>query len=289
MRSVVSAVDAAIGVVARDLLQSGVDHRRHAGHRQRRLRDVGGDDDSPSSEVAESARILRGRVERSVQRNKLDVVPRGYLPLLADRLDRSPALPAGSTARCPWSRQHAGRARPQSISPGAYSIVSGCSVPGTSMIGQSAEESRHRLRIERCRHHDDAKIGSRQPGLLRQREAEIGVDAPLVKFVDDDRRDIAQQRIVLKVGGEDALGDDEEARVAGELPLEADVPADFAADASSRVRRRCAAPSRARPPAAAASSSTRPRSTSAGGTRVVFPAPGAAVSTAARVAVQRAR
>ncbi len=39
------AVDAAVGVVARDLLQAGVDHRRHARHRQRRLGDVGGDDD----------------------------------------------------------------------------------------------------------------------------------------------------------------------------------------------------------------------------------------------------
>ncbi len=38
-------IDAAIGVVAGDLLQSGIDHRRHATDGQRRFRDVGGDDD----------------------------------------------------------------------------------------------------------------------------------------------------------------------------------------------------------------------------------------------------
>ena len=39
-------IDAAIRIVARDLLQSGIDHRRYAVDRQRCFRDVGGDDDS---------------------------------------------------------------------------------------------------------------------------------------------------------------------------------------------------------------------------------------------------
>ncbi len=94
----------------------------------------------------------------------------------------------------------------------------------------AAEKRRDRSGIERRRHHQDAQIGARQPRLPRQREAEIGVHAALVELIDDERRDVAQQRIVLQVGGEDAFGDDEQPRVAGELPLETDVPADLAAD-----------------------------------------------------------
>ena len=48
-----------------------------------------------------------------------------------------------------------------------------------------AEERGHRARIECGRHDDDAEIGARQPGLLDEREAEIGVHAALVKFIDD--------------------------------------------------------------------------------------------------------
>ena len=98
----------------------------------------------------------------------------------------------------------------------------------------AAEERGHRGRIERRRHHDDPQIGSRQPRLLRECQSEIGVHAALVKLIDDHRRDVAQQRILLQIRGEDAFGDDEQTRVADELPLEADVPADLPADVQPR-------------------------------------------------------
>ena len=43
-------------------------------------------------------------------------------------------------------------------------------------------------------------------------------------------REVAQQRILLQARGQDAFGDDEQPRVGGELALEADVPADLAAE-----------------------------------------------------------
>ena len=49
-----------------------------------------------------------------------------------------------------------------------------------------AEERGHRARIERGRHDDDVEIGAREPGLLDEGEAEIGVHAALVKLIDDD-------------------------------------------------------------------------------------------------------
>ena len=51
--------------------------------------------------------------------------------------------------------------------------------------------------------------------------------APLVKLVEDDRVDVAEQRVALLVRGEDAFGDNQQPRAFGELALEADVPADL--------------------------------------------------------------
>ena len=77
-----------------------------------------------------------------------------------------------------------------------------------------SEKRRNGLGIERRRHHDDAEVGARQPCLFGQRQTKIGVHASLMKLVDDDCCHIAQQRILLQIRGEDAFGDDEQARVA---------------------------------------------------------------------------
>ena len=94
-------------------------------------------------------------------------------------------------------------------------------------------------------------------------------------------RELGQQRIGLQPCGQDAFGDDEQPRLGAEAALEAHLPADLAADrpaalvgdpraiARAATRRGC-------------SRMTRPSPTSAGGTRVVLPAPGAAVTTTAR-------
>ena len=94
----------------------------------------------------------------------------------------------------------------------------------------AVQEGRNRRRVERGRHHQDPQIRSRGPCLFHERETDIRVHAAFVKFIHDDRGDIAQQRIVLQVCGEDAFGDHEEARVSSEVALEPDVPAHLAAD-----------------------------------------------------------
>jgi hypothetical protein len=93
-----------------------------------------------------------------------------------------------------------------------------------------AEEGRDRSRIERGRHYQDAQIRSRQPRLLREGETQIGMDAALVKFVDDDGRDVGEERILLQVCRQDAFGDDDQPRVVDAAALEANVPADLPAD-----------------------------------------------------------
>ena len=51
-----------------------------------------------------------------------------------------------------------------------------------------------------------------------------------MKFVEDDGGEIGQQRIRLQPRGQDAFGDDEQAGVGAEAPLETHLPADFAAE-----------------------------------------------------------
>jgi hypothetical protein len=51
-----------------------------------------------------------------------------------------------------------------------------------------------------------------------------------VEFVEDDGAEVGEQRIALEARRQHALGDDQQLRAIGELALETDLPADFAAD-----------------------------------------------------------
>ena len=56
------------------------------------------------------------------------------------------------------------------------------------------------------------------------------MNASLVEFVEDDGREIGEQRILLKARRQDAFGHDEQPRVASEALFESDLPANFAAE-----------------------------------------------------------
>ena len=172
------------------------------------------------------------------------------------------------------SRQHAARSFGKRL---PFAIFDGqrMSAPGTSMTGASPRNAATRLDLERRRHHDDAQVVAGEPRLPRQRETEIGVDASFVKLVEDDRREIRKQRILLQSRGQNAFGHDEQARVAAEALFESDLPADFAADRPPSllaIRRATARAATRR----GCSRMTGPASSSAGGMRVVLPAPGEA-------------
>ncbi len=94
--------------------------------------------------------------------------------------------------------------------------------------GRITEKARDRLHVERRRHHDDAQIVPRKPRLTRQRKPEVGVNASLVELVEDDRREVREQRILLKARRQYPFGDDEQTRIARRTLVEADLPADFA-------------------------------------------------------------
>ena len=75
-----------------------------------------------------------------------------------------------------------------------------------------------------------AQIVAREPGLFRERDAEVGVDAALVEFVEDDRAEVREQRVLLEARRQDAFGRKQHARRRAEAPLEPDVPADLGAE-----------------------------------------------------------
>src|SRR5439155_38827 len=83
--------------------------------------------------------------------------------------------------------------------------------------------------ITRRRHHHNPQIAPRPPRLPRQRDCQVRVHTALVKLVEHDGREVGEQRVGLQAGGQDSLGDDEEARLRAESALEAHLPADLAA------------------------------------------------------------
>src|SRR5260221_327213 len=76
----------------------------------------------------------------------------------------------------------------------------------------------------------------RVDGLLRQRDRQVRVDAAFVNLVEDDGAEIRQQRIGLQPRGQDAFGDDEQARRRAEVAVEPHLPADFAAESPAALR-----------------------------------------------------
>jgi hypothetical protein len=150
-----------------------------------------------------------------------------------------------------------------------------------------AQQPRDGARIERGRHHQQAQVVAQvRLHVEREREPEVGHEAALVELVEDDEADVLERGVGLQHAGEHALGDDGQARVAGNLRLEPRAVADAPADGLAEQRAMRVATARAasrrgssirmpRPPSHAASSS-------ASGTAVLLPAPGGAVSTADR-------
>jgi hypothetical protein len=84
--------------------------------------------------------------------------------------------------------------------------------------------------VDRRRHHDDPQVlAQHRLAFKRQREAEVAVEVPLVRLVEQHRRDSCQLLVAEDPVDEDRLGDDEDPRGRGLLAVEpgeiADAPA----------------------------------------------------------------
>ena len=263
------------------------------GNGQRCFGDVGRDDDRAGASTARSARSCASASRDPWSGDDVDVAS-GQLALNVGHgpanLGRARKKTEDVAVVSPPAFTHSAAASATDC-PGAYATSTGCSRPGTSMTGQPSRNAdtapasivadittmRRSSPVRRA--HLARRLTRCQPAA--QRDGDVGVDAALVKFVEDDRPEIGQQRIALQPGGQDAFGDDEQPGVGAESPIEADLPADLAADRPStlgcnpRRDRACGDPSGLK-------KDDRAVGASAGGTRVVLPAPGAAVTTTAR-------
>jgi hypothetical protein len=86
-------------------------------------------------------------------------------------------------------------------------------------------------------HHDETKIVARAPRLSGERNPQIGVNAPLVEFVENDGSKCREERILLKAGGQNTFGRDQNPRLRGKSVLQSNMPADLAADCPSMLGR----------------------------------------------------
>ena len=103
--------------------------------------------------------------------------------------------------------------------------------------GRIIQQARHPRAVEGRRHHQQFEIVAQ--ALLRiagQRKAEIGIERALVKFVEQNRGDALERRIVEDQVSEDPLGDDLDAGRARDLGAEANPVAHGLAD---RLAKRC--------------------------------------------------
>ena len=101
--------------------------------------------------------------------------------------------------------------------------------------GGAVEQARHAGAVERRRHDEDAKVGpERALDVERQGEAEVGVERPLVIFVEDDGGDAGEFGVVQHRAGEHALGDDLDPGAGRNGGVEARLEADGAAERVSQ-------------------------------------------------------
>ena len=83
----------------------------------------------------------------------------------------------------------------------------------------------------------EAQIGAQvRLHVERERGAEIAVEMALVEFVEQDRADAGELRIVLDHARQDAFGDDFDARRRRDAAFEADAVADRRADVFAALR-----------------------------------------------------
>ena len=107
------------------------------------------------------------------------------------------------------------------------------------------------------------------------------MDASLVKLVEHDGAKVGKQRIALQPRGQDAFGSDEEPGLGAEAAFETHVPANLASNRPAALGGDVLGDG-AGGHRLGSRTMTGPSGTRAGGTRVVLPAPGGAVTTTAR-------
>ena len=220
-------LDLAAKAVALDARRAGIDHVADAGHGQRGLGDVGREHDAARAVRREDLVLL---LLAAAARTAAAPRRRADGACAAARRRRgSRARRAGTRARRRrrprWPR-HSSSTASQIASPRSWSRLSSKrppadldrvqSRPDTSMHRRRpvarGEMAREALGVDGRRGDDDLQVGPARQDLAQVAEQEVDVQAALVRLVDDDRVVGAQQRVALRLGEQDAVGHQLDAR-----------------------------------------------------------------------------
>ncbi len=90
----------------------------------------------------------------------------------------------------------------------------------------STEMAREAIGVDGGRGDDDLQIGTLRQQLLQVAEQEVDIEAALVRFVDDDRVVLPEQRIGLRLGQQYAVGHQLDPRALAQGVREAHLEAD---------------------------------------------------------------
>ena len=235
------ALDLAAVAVAADTGQTGVDDMADAGHGQRGLGDIGGDDQAAPAVRLEDA-VLFARGQAREQGQDFDL---GWM-VLAQRLGRFAYLSltadedqdvAVVRARCEFVDRVQDAADHVAVTlvriladQRPVACLHRVAAARHFDDGGVVEETREALRVDRGRGDDQFQVGP--PGQQRLQVAEqvIDVQAALVRLVDDQRVIAAQHAIGPDLGQQDAVGHQLDVAVAADPVVEADFIADMFSD-----------------------------------------------------------
>ena len=96
------------------------------------------------------------------------------------------------------------------------------------------EEPGDRLGVEGRRHDDQDQVGADFAANFAQKcQRKVAIQVALVKFVENDGPDRFKKRVVQKLAGEDAFGQESEPGSVRKPPVEADLVADLFAEGPS--------------------------------------------------------
>ena len=222
--------------VALDARQTGVDHVADAGHGERGLGDIGRQHHALALMRGEDAALL----DRCLACEQRQHFKAGRM-VLPQRLRRLAYLALAGEEDQDVARSGAMRFIHR-VDDGIVEVAVFLLLPGAEARFDRVETARdldHRralevlrkpLGVQRCRGDDDFQVAPLGQKLLEVAEQEIDVEAALVCFVDQYRVVLAQQRIGLGFGKQDAVGHQLDVGGRRDLVGEADLEADMAAE-----------------------------------------------------------
>ena len=219
-------LDVALGGVAFDTGEAGVDDGADAGDGDGGLGDVGGQDDAAILRGTEGAGLFAGREARqqgqALGARQVAALQKGHaLADVAFAGEEDQDVAALRTKQVDGVGHAAGQVVVLRVFLGEPEGLDGEESTGDGDNGRAVEEVGEAFGVERGGGDDDAEVGAARQGALEQTEQEVDVERTLVGLVDDKGGVTAEERVIARLGQQDAVGHQLKACLGRGLALEA--------------------------------------------------------------------